>query len=356
MLTGKKGYWIFQLFGWGAFFLLHLFFAWFYGKLETDADRQLFIARSAGFVLIGFIVTHFMRIIILKFEILSKKPQQQIAAFFLLTLVMAFVCGLIEHNVFSFLHILSPREAEIVAKRGSSLVALGNALSWFAYIFCWNSIYLLFHYTRDYRQQQIDTLQLKSLVKELELKTIKSHINPHFIFNSLNSIRALVDEDPERARTAITELSNILRSSINIHKNETVLLKDELNIVEDYLALEHMRFEDRLHVQYNIDNDTLENLVPPMMLQILVENAIKHGISREVKGGLVKISAQQKNNLLELCVENTGQLNGNNTDSGFGVKSTNERLHLLYGDKGNFEIRQLIPNIVQAKLMIPVSS
>ncbi len=103
----------------------------------------------------------------------------------------------------------------------------------------------------------------ESLVKELELKTIKSHINPHFIFNSLNSIRALVDENPERARRAITELSNILRSSMQTEKLETVPLEQELNIVKDYLSLEQMRFEERLKVDFDIDEDTLSQPIPP---------------------------------------------------------------------------------------------
>jgi len=96
------------------------------------------------------------------------------------------------------------------------------------------------------RKEQLDRIRLESEVKELELKTIKSHINPHFIFNALNSIRALVDENPERARTAITELSNILRSSMQADKQETAPLEHELNIVKDYLELEYIRFEDRL--------------------------------------------------------------------------------------------------------------
>ena len=146
----------------------------------------------------------------------------------------------------------------------------------------------MYHYVTKSRKQQLDTLRLESLVKELELQTIKAHINPHFIFNSLNSIRALVDENPQRARKAVTELSNILRSSMQSEKMETVPLEKELNIVKDYLALENMRFEDRLKIEYQIDEDTLDQPVPPMMLQTLVENAIKHGISKQINGGVVK--------------------------------------------------------------------
>ena len=192
------------------------------------------------------------------------------------------------------------------------------------------------------------------LIKELELKTIKAHINPHFIFNSLNSIRALVDENPQRARKAVTELSNILRSSLQSEKMETVPLEKELSIVKDYLALENMRFEDRLKIEYQIDEDTLDQPVPPMMLQTLVENAIKHGISKQIQGGVVKVISDFKNDYHELSVQNTGYLNGYKIgDEGFGISSTTNRLGLLYGDKAKFEMKQLTPSLVEAKVMIP---
>lgn len=201
----------------------------------------------------------------------------------------------------------------------------------------------------------MDTLQLEGLVKELELKTIKAHINPHFIFNSLNSIRALVDENPQRARKAITELSNILRSSMQAEKMETVPFERELSIVKDYLALENMRFEDRLKVEYQVDDDTLEQPVPPMMLQTLVENAIKHGISKQINGGIVKIISDYKGDYHQLVVQNTGQLNGKMNAEGFGLSSTTDRLSLLYGDKARFDIKQINGSLVEAKVLIPLT-
>ncbi|MFN2438638.1 MAG: sensor histidine kinase [Chitinophagaceae bacterium] len=223
----------------------------------------------------------------------------------------------------------------------------------------------MYHYVTKSRKQQLDTLQLEALVKELELKTIKAHINPHFIFNALNSIRALIDENPDRARTAITELSNILRSSLKIEKGETISFNDELKIVKDYLALENMRFEDRLQVEYQVDDDTLDQQVPTMMLQTLVENAIKHGISKQIKGGVIKVISDIQENYHMLVVENTGRLTQSVSDElspdnlmerGFGLSSTQDRLQLLYGDKARFEIRQLEDTIVQAKVLIPAST
>ncbi|GAC1417384.1 MAG: hypothetical protein NVSMB67_03290 [Flavisolibacter sp.] len=201
----------------------------------------------------------------------------------------------------------------------------------------------------------MDTIKLEALVRQLELKTIKAHINPHFIFNALNSIRALIDEDPSRARSAITELSNILRSSLSAEKAETVSLQEELKIVKDYLALENMRFEDRLRVVYEVDQDTLNRQVPPMMLQTLVENAIKHGISKQLKGGTVKIISDFSENFHELVVQNTGLLNGHSSSHGFGISSTQDRLSLLYGESAKFEIKQIDADLVEARVLIPVT-
>jgi len=213
---------------------------------------------------------------------------------------------------------------------------------------------LFWHFFNKNRKDQLDKLKLETTVKELELKTIKSHINPHFIFNSLNSIRALVDENPERARTAITELSNILRSSMQAEKSETVTLQRELDIVKDYLALEHMRFEERLRVSFNIAPETLNAPVPPMMLQTLVENAIKHGISKQVHGGDVIVTSCFNNHNLELMVKNTGSLSAVINEDGFGIKSTQDRLNLMYQGKAVFEIRNTHEEMVESKITIPL--
>jgi two-component system, LytTR family, sensor kinase len=218
----------------------------------------------------------------------------------------------------------------------------------------WVLIYMVWHYIEKNQRDKEDRLRLEATVKELELKTIKSHINPHFIFNALNSIRALVDENPGRARTAITELSNILRSSMQAEKQETVPLEKEMNIVKDYLALEQMRFEDRLRVEYRIDEDTLDQQVPPMMVQTLVENAIKHGISKQVQGGVVKIYSDFINNHYELKVQNTGRLNGNGNHNGFGLQSTQDRLKLLFGPNSRFGIREVNGEMVEVTVELPV--
>lgn len=353
VMSRNARYWLFQLGGWGLFTLVNTFFAYSFDKLLTEEDRRMFFGRMIGFVAIGLVLTHLMRYVIIGTNVLQKKLEKQLLNFFVITIVFAFIASTLNMVLLTQLDLLNKNEKEF---SGSPLLLILSLSFYFSlYFFIWNLIYFLYHFVSKSRKQQLDTLKLESLVKELELKTIKAHINPHFIFNSLNSIRALIDENPKRARNAITELSNILRSSMQTEKIEAVPFEKELGIVKDYLALENMRFEDRLKVEYEIDEDTLDQPVPPMMLQTLVENAIKHGISKQINGGKVKIISDFKNDYHELSVQNTGRLNGSKNGEGFGLSSTMNRLGLLYGDKAKFDIKQINNEMVEAKLLLPLN-
>lgn len=352
-MSRNTRYWLSQLCGWGLFALINIFFAYSFDKLGSPQERSDFYWRLVIFVVTGFILSHLMRYIIIGFNLLQKRLEQQLIIFVLITLVLAFIASTLENLLLMQFDLQNKTERAF--KDNFLLLVLSGAFSMFTLFFIWNLIYFMYHFVTKSQKQQLDTLKLEALVKELELKTIKAHINPHFIFNSLNGIRALIDEDPNRARNAITELSNILRSSMQTDKLESVSLEKELNIVKDYLALENMRFEDRLRVEYEIDEDTLDQPVPPMMLQTLVENAIKHGISKQIMGGKIKIVSDFKDSYHELAVQNTGKLvNGTAKGDGFGLPSTLNRLSLLYGEKARFSIKQLTTEIVEARVMLPV--
>lgn len=329
--------------------LVMLLFAHLY---DVPISSAVLSKRVIIVFIAGIITTHGLRAVI-KFSGWMLLPVER-------AILRLLVAVLITSVVFSFLIRGAIEVFDLVtdSKKNISflLKVLGSAFDYGLFIFPWLMIYYFYHYYNKSRRQQLDTLKLESLVKELELKTIKAHINPHFIFNSLNSIRALVDENPQRARKAITELSNILRSSMQTEKMETVPLENELRIIKDYLALESMRFEDRLKVEYAIDEDTLNQPIPPMMLQTLVENAIKHGISRQINGGVVKVISDFKGDYHELAVQNTGQLNGDINKEGFGLSSTTNRLNLLYGEKARFEIKQVNGSLVEARILLPVET
>ncbi len=370
--AGISNYWFFQLAGWGSFAVINTFFAYSFDKLNDPQDVQIFFGRLGIFVILGMIASHIMRHTIIRMNILQKAFNKQVLEFLLITIFFSLLAAFVYMNMLEkandfvawlgsrvgFMEgaqipeLLNKTEKEI-GNKSTGLLVLYIGFSFFMLIVIWNLIYFMYHYVSKSRKQQLDTLQLEALVKELELQTIKAHINPHFIFNALNSIRALIDENPDRARTAVTELSNILRSSLKAEKGETVSFFDELKIVKDYLALENMRFEDRLKVEFDIDEDTLDQQVPPMMLQTLVENAIKHGISKQVQGGVVKVISDFEDDYHMMAVQNTGHLNGHSKKTGFGLSSTQDRLQLLYGEKAKFQIRQVNPALVEARVLIP---
>lgn len=348
-----SGYWLFQFIGWGSFALINVFFAYLFNVFEKSEEVEPFLGRLGVFLILGVLATHLMRFFIIKFNILQKAFDKQVLQFFVLTCCFTLFLSFIDIQIIAKWGWLKASEKTLFTNN-LFLLILSNGFYCFILLFIWNLIYFIYHYVTKSRKQQLDTLQLEALVRELELKTIKAHINPHFIFNALNSIRALIDENPDRARTAVTELSNILRSSLKVEKGETVPFSDELKIVKDYLALENMRFEDRLTVEYVVDEDTLGQHVPPMMLQTLVENAIKHGISKQIKGGVIKVISDFKEDYHLLAVQNTGYLNGSANNDGFGLSSTHNRLQLLFGQRATFEIKQLNASLVEAKVLIPV--
>src|SRR5690606_38237133 len=125
----------------------------------------------------------------------------------------------------------------------------------------------------------------QAVKNEIELNRLISQLNPHFVFNSMNSIRALIDEDPKLAKQAVTELSNVLRNFLLMGKKTMVAFSEELKMVKDYLSLEKIRFEEKLQIIIKVDDDCMNFLVPPLMIQTLVENGIKHGTSKLPEGG-----------------------------------------------------------------------
>ncbi len=346
MIKKISAYWLCQLGGWSSYVLVNAFF---YITIRTKPSPHFFQSLFLD-VLGGVCITHLMRIFITKADLLSYELKRQIVFMFSTAVIFAFFYAVAIVWGDQILGWESDQMSEYTFWNKVVRVSFGFSL----FLLIWNLIYFAYHYVEKTRKETLDKIRLESLVKELELKTIKSHINPHFIFNALNSIRALVDENPERARTAITELSNILRSSMQAEKLETATLERELNIVKDYLELEHIRFEDRLRIEFDIDEDTLEQQVPPMMLQTLVENAIKHGISKHINGGLIKIISDFRGDNHELIVQNTGTMASDVNTEGFGIVSTQNRLALLYGGKAKFDISNKNGNMVEAKVTFPV--
>jgi len=235
---------------------------------------------------------------------------------------------------------------------GTLIVGVLNTAS---IIFLWSLIYFSVHLFENYKRAEIESYIWEAAVKDFELKTLKSQLNPHFMFNAMNSIRALIEEDPESAKTALTRLSNILRYSLKIERNETVHLEEEIQTVKDYLLLEGIRFEERLKYQLNIDPKSVKIEIPPMMIQTLVENGIKHGVSKKTNGGMVSVDTQVSDSKLFIKITNSGHLDEDalKHSQGFGISNTRHRLNLLYGEKSSFILHNENSEKVSAEIVIP---
>lgn len=190
-----------------------------------------------------------------------------------------------------------------------------------------------------YREGEIARLNAESLRNAFELDALRARLNPHFVFNALNNLRALINEDTERARELVSRLSNTLRHALDHSQREQVSLAEELAVVEDYLAVESVHYEDRLRVRREIDEAALTARLPPMALQLLVENAVKHGISRTPGGGELSLRARCRDGWLQLEVGNPGRLDPEPARRGVGLAYL--RTRLARGEAGGrFELEQ----------------
>lgn len=203
----------------------------------------------------------------------------------------------------------------------------------------WTFLYVQITSHRRLRERETE---LQLALRDAELNALESQINPHFLFNCLNSIRALVIVDPPKAQEMLTRLANVLRHSLRGEREHTVALEGEVASVEDYLALETVRFEQRLQVSIEIADAARRCAVPPMLLQTLVENAIKHGIAHTTDQGWLAVRAARENGFVRIEVENTGQLEpngGSDGNSKVGLVNTRERLRLLYGGRASLDLQ-----------------
>jgi len=347
-LSKPKLYWLAQLIGWSSYLGL----AYIFNQLRGGASStELHISLLSAFF-IGLVVSHLYRTYLIKNRWLNRT---------LWPLTLRFVFGALAASLtFELLYYALTRWVFVLRQSFQLGQVFQEWLSWYVVFIIWSLLYFLFHFFRNYKNEEIKNLKWQATSKEMELNSLKSQLNPHFLFNALNTIRALVDEDPKKAKKAIGQMSHILRSSMAMHKQQKISFEEELKLVKDYLEIEQVRYESRLTVSYDIAPESKQYNVPPMMLQTLVENAIKHGISKTQEGGTVKLSTRIVNDALHISIANTGTYNPqekrDKNSTGFGLKSTKERLHHLFGEEASFTIKNEENQMVRTTLVIPKKS
>ncbi|MDT0690155.1 histidine kinase [Salegentibacter sp. F188] len=227
-------------------------------------------------------------------------------------------------------------------------------LNYCIYFIIWTVFYVAIKGLMELNKSREMRLQLESNLRESQLNTLKGQINPHFMFNSLNNIRGLMLEDVQRARNMLTSLSETLRYSLTKSHVDSIALEDELEMVRNFIEISKIQFEDRLQFKEDIDKTSLNTQIPPMIIQILIENAIKHGISNLKKGGTVNLSTELNDRNLLIKVANTGTLRTSEDSTQLGIKNIKQRLELLYGEAATFSLKEM-ENQVVAIIKIPVA-
>ena len=341
-MTQKKLYWICQLGGWLIFVLFQCVFA----RLNGTFNFSFAVSQFILFVF-GVLISHIYRSLIIQFGWLRLNTLLVVPLVIFASLLFATLHDYGQYGMESLLNIAGNRHL-------NNVVIVSAVLNLAIVYFFWSLIYFLFHFIQNYKKAEIENFKWQASINEIELNKLKSQLNPHFMFNAMNSIRALVDENPTKSKEAITQLSNLLRNTLQMGKNKVIAFDEEIKIVNDYLALESIRYEERLRVMMQIDARSPEFEVPPLMIQTLVENGIKHGISKLTEGGILEVVTKVENEKLIITIRNSGQLKEVAvTDSGFGIKNTRQRLHLLYGNEASLKIKNQDLIYVITELIIP---
>jgi Histidine kinase len=348
-----KLYVMFQSLGWSGLLALNIWMT----VAFPDPDNKWDLATSfAVYVMLtaeGLLLTHFLR------PVISRWKWKQLGWRSLIPRIVAtaFVLSALWYAIlYSWIHgvVGLPWNSKY-----STLLIMACDECFGAMFFSgWLCLYFFYNVFERLNRSEIERFQLMTSVKEAELRALKSQVNPHFIFNSLNSLRALIDEDPARARTAVTQLANLLRYSLQSGQLETVPFEDELGIVNDYLALEQVRHEERLRLRLDIAPEALHLPIPPMLLQTLVENAVKYGISPRPEGGEIAIVARKEGDSLRIQVSNPGEIaeEGRASSTGVGLHNAAERLRLIFGERATLRLRPDKPALVVAEAVIPLAA
>ena len=221
------------------------------------------------------------------------------------------------------------------------------------------SIWILAYHLYQYAQREIELAKLNAemavVARETQLNNLIAQLNPHFLFNSLNTIKALIIANPPVARRAIDLLSELLRHSLYKGGNMLTTVEVEMSLVKDYLELESLRMEERLQFELLVDEDLNKQLIPRLCIQTLAENAIKHGIAQQKSGGKIDIHVYCNNANLMITVINPGTLNCSKPHPGIGISNLKKRLELTYQGRATFNITDHFNGKINAFISIPIS-
>jgi two-component system sensor histidine kinase AlgZ len=344
-MRSSRAYWTCQALGWGSFTLYVLS-----GYVATVGWTRMQAADIANIVFFDAVLCPLFSDGLrrwMKSHGWLTLPARRLAPRLLLVVLLfgAVISGL----VLVFLAVIHAGQTMSTGSAIGMFFAFSIALSG------WLTIYFQALARRRQATLERQALELSLVARDAQLRALRSQVNPHFLFNSLNSVRGLIVEDPARAAAMVTGFAGLMRYSLGSDRRETVTLAEEIEAVDDYLGLERVRFEERLRVERALTPEAMDARIPPMMVQALVENAIKHGIAALRDGGVVRIDAQVAGRELWIRVSNTGTLGAQPGGAGVGLANAHERLRLLYGAAASLTLDQRDGPTVVACLIVPIA-
>lgn len=340
-MSGNKWYWRLQIAGWTLHGTIGMLFTYYFRELTL---KGALLQYTIAAVLL--LTTHFFRYWIKKKGWLKLRVSELTLRVVPTLIVLSFLSNGVLTVIGFYIVDFVPEE------EFSWAIYLMYSFQTFLYFGLWTGFYLVIYFFRNYKKEEVEKWRLQSAVKDAELIALKAQINPHFLFNALNNIRALILEDHMKARDMVSHLSELLRYSIQFNNSEKVTVGEELQIVTKYLELETIHYENRLRFEIAAEKELLEFKIPPMIIQLMAENAVKHGISKVRDGGVIKICVKMEEGNLSLQVSNTGKL-GKVNGSGIGLKNAMERIRILFEKEPDLELMQN-GNSVQSTLKLPV--
>lgn len=351
-----RAYWTCQLLGWGLYGSSQAYSA--LATLPVPWERVLLEITLLNVSAIG--LTQLLRKFMLHRGWTKLSMRQLLPRSVVASAIPGFLLGAAMHFMaVAPLWGLEPaRDAELLEALPPFLRNMDplthRTLNWSLAFFIWIALYMGITSVRDRHAAELRQSELTRALQSAELKLLKSQLNPHFLFNSLNSVRALIAEDPSRARDAVTQLAGLLRYTLRSHQEELVTLERELEAVGDYLALESLRLGERLRVDLDIAPEAQGIAIPVMLLQTVVENAIKHGIAELPGGGVLRISATLNDGALHIEVRNPRPaIAPPRQQQGSGLYNAAERLRLLFGARAGLELDLSHPEKATTRIRIP---
>ena len=338
-------FWTLHAAGWAAYGITQYVGALFYPNSASYA-RMWVVVTIAGFVLSSPMRSIYRRL-------WGKAPRTLVVGVLLTCYVTALVLRLVIN--LAYIKFVEP---EWQVKEIFEL--FGGALSTAYLLLCWSGLYFGIKFYESKRQQEEAMLKAVALAQEAQLKMLRYQLNPHFLFNTLNAISTLIlDNQNRKANHAVARLSEFLRYTLDQDPMKKVTLRQEIEALDLYLGTERLRFGERLRLEYAIEEDALDALVPSLLLQPLLENSLKYAVSAREQGGMVRIEGRTREGLLELSVIDDGPgLPAGPPPSdrrGVGLANTRDRLKVLYGESCRFAAINCHPGL-RVDLALPLET